>query len=99
MIIGINMIYESMQGDEEDCVTKLTGISLLMLALGVSLDALTVGFSLGTLGFPVYIVVLTFGVVGGLMSALGLVFGKYIGKFLGEHAEKFGGLVLIVLGD
>ncbi|WP_353893172.1 manganese efflux pump MntP family protein [Proteinivorax hydrogeniformans] len=100
VLIGANMIYESFkeEDNDEDCTKKLTGISLMILALGVSLDALSVGFSLGTLGFSTTVVVLTFGFFGALMSAIGLMFGKYIGAVIGNHAEKIGGLVLIALG-
>ncbi|WP_350343546.1 manganese efflux pump MntP family protein [Proteinivorax tanatarense] len=103
VLIGANMIYESLKEDKEDDSDKcsnnnLTGLSLLMLALGVSLDALSVGFSLGTLGFSTLVVVLTFGFFGGVMSAIGLIFGKYIGAVMGNNAEKIGGFVLIGLG-
>lgn len=75
----------------------LTGIPLLLLAASVSLDALSVGFSLGVFGYNVLVSALVFGVFGSLLTALGLLFGGNLGHWLGNRAELFGGGVLIIL--
>ncbi|SET07594.1 manganese efflux pump MntP family protein [Anaerobranca gottschalkii] len=98
VIIGINMIYETRKGKKDVFNIKLTGWSLIILAFSVSIDALTVGFGLGTVGFPLYLVVGIFGLLGGIMTAIGLTFGWFIGEWFGERSEFFGGLVLILLG-
>lgn len=98
VIIGINMIYETTKNNKNVFNTKLTGWSLIILAFSVSIDALTVGFGLGTIGFPLYLVVGIFGFLGGIMTAIGLTFGCFIGQWFGERSEFFGGLVLILLG-
>lgn len=98
IIIGANMLYECLKGEDGDCDKKLLGWSLVMLALSVSLDALTVGFGLGTYGFPIPLVVGVFGLLGGVMTAIGLIFGRFIGRWFGEKSEIIGGAVLIILG-
>ena len=70
----------------------------IVLAAGVSLDALTVGFGLGTLDFNLTLTVLTIGLVAGIMTALGFLFGKKLGGWLGDKAQIVGGVVLIGVG-
>ncbi len=98
IFIGGNMIYESLKGKDEDCEQRLMGWGLIFLAISVSIDALTIGFGLGTYGFSVPLVVLIIGLFGGFMTAIGLTFGMYIGEWIGDKSEIAGGLVLISLG-
>ncbi|NMA68809.1 MAG: manganese efflux pump [Desulfitobacterium sp.] len=77
---------------------SLQGIGLYALATSVSLDALSVGISLGTIGSQIGLTVLVMGTVAGLMMASGLILGGFIGSWLGKRAEALGGLVLITIG-
>ncbi|QNO15156.1 manganese efflux pump [Alkalicella caledoniensis] len=98
IFIGANMIYESYKGSEKPCEDKLIGLSLILLAFSVSLDALTIGFGLGAFGFSIPLVIAVFGFFGATMTAIGLSFGRYIGGWIGERSEMIGGTVLVVLG-
>jgi len=71
---------------------------LVILAGSVSLDALTVGFGLGTFNFNLPVTVGIFGAVAGVMTAGGFVFGRRIGGWLGNRAEMVGGLILAFIG-
>lgn len=71
--------------------------ALIVLAASVSLDALTVGFGLGTVAANIPVTVLTLGVVAGLMTAAGLTFGRYVGNWLGEKAVIVGGVILLAI--
>lgn len=77
---------------------SLTGWGMYMLAASVSLDALSVGFSLGTIKADVPLTVMTIGMVAGLMTGMGLVLGRIMGTWLGEKAELLGGLALFFIG-
>ena len=95
--IGGRMIWGCLK---EDCATpqlKLTGVSLLILSLGVSIDALSVGFGLGAFGYNILVTALVFGLFGGAMTAIGLLFGCRLGKIIGNRGELVGGFVLIIL--
>lgn len=70
---------------------------LLLLATTVSIDALTVGFSLGTVQMPVAYTVLIMGLVAGFMTYLGFRGGRLFGRLAGNYAGIFGGIVLIAL--
>lgn len=76
----------------------LSGWGVYMLAASVSLDALSVGFSLGTIKADVSLTVMTIGMVAGLMTGMGLVLGRIMGTWLGDKAELLGGLALFFIG-
>lgn len=77
----------------------LTGFwAVVLAAASVSLDALTAGLSLGVMHVNLALTVLTMGVVAGLMTFLGVIFGRKLGGWLGEKAQLFGGAVLIIIG-
>ena len=71
--------------------------SLLLLALSVSIDALTVGFSLGTFKMPVFITVIIMGIIAGTMTLLGFWGGRVFSRLVGSYAQMAGGLVLAIL--
>jgi len=73
-------------------------LNLIMLTISVSIDALTVGFSLGTLvNTPVLYTVLIIGSVAGAMTLLGFKGGKLFSRMMGSYAQMLGGLVLLLL--
>jgi putative Mn2+ efflux pump MntP len=73
-------------------------LNLIMLTISVSIDALTVGFSLGTLvNTPVLYTVLIIGSVAGAMTLLGFKGGKLFSRIMGSYAQMLGGLVLLLL--
>lgn len=76
----------------------LQGAGIYALAASVSLDALSVGFSLGALGSNIGWTVLIIGGIAGLMTLMGLVLGRLLGSWAGERAELLGGLALVLIG-
>ena len=77
---------------------SLRGFGIYVLAASVSLDALSVGFSLGTIRADILITVMIIGMVAGLMTGMGLVLGRVMGTWLGDKAEMLGGLALLLIG-
>lgn len=78
--------------------SSLNGYGIYVLAASVSLDALSVGFSLGTIRTDLFITVMIIGVIAGLMTGMGLVLGRIMGTQLGDKAELLGGLALFLIG-
>jgi len=73
-------------------------ISLIVLTTSVSVDALAVGFSLGTLfQMPVFYSVIIIGLVAGSMTILGFKGGRLFSRMFGSYAQVAGGLVLLGL--
>lgn len=77
---------------------SLQGAGIFALAASVSLDALSVGFSLGTLGSQIGWTVLIMGGTAGLMTFTGLLLGRILGTWAGEKAEFLGGVALVMIG-
>ncbi|TGE33949.1 manganese efflux pump MntP family protein [Desulfosporosinus sp. Sb-LF] len=77
---------------------SLNGFGIFVLAASVSLDALSVGFSLGTIRADIFLTVIIIGMIAGLMTGLGLILGRIMGTRLGDKAEILGGLALFLIG-
>lgn len=71
---------------------------LLLLAASVSMDALSVGFTLGTQKVNLILAAGVFGLVAGLMTFGGLCLGRVLGRVVGERAQLVGGVILIGIG-
>jgi len=71
--------------------------SLLVLGVSVSVDALTVGFSLGAAKVPILYTVLITGLVAALMTSLGWVGAKFFSEVMGKRAQTLGGLMLAAI--
>lgn len=68
-----------------------------VLGLSVSVDALATGFSLGTSRVPIPLTVAVMGTVAGLMTASGFVGGKWLGWAAGKGAQVLGGGILLLI--
>lgn len=112
VLIGLHMLKEALGNESKEENGKsffypskgakpriLTGIgAMVLVAISVSLDALTAGLGLGAMKANLILTVITFGVVAGLMTMLGLAFGQRLGRLLGQKAQLIGGMILIVIG-
>lgn len=93
--------YKFSQGKEMMAENRKFGqegwIAILLLATSVSIDALTVGFSLGTFKMPILLTVIIMGIIAGSMTLLGFKGGKLFGRLMGSYAQMAGGTVLVLL--
>lgn len=71
--------------------------AILLLGISVSIDALTAGFSLGTLKMPVLITAAITGIIAGSMTLLGFFGGRVFGRWMGVYAQMLGGVILFAL--
>lgn len=101
LLIGGNMIKESLSNDEENC----TGCSLkfrvmLVMAIATSIDALAAGVALvgKVTNNSIFLVVGVIGATTFLLSALGVKIGSIFGEKYKSKAEFIGGAILIILG-
>jgi len=97
-LIGAKMIYEGLQGDDEETVGALTDKALLMLSIATSIDAMAAGFSLTLLDVRPWLACVVISVTTFAFSWAGVQIGRRSGAWLGKKAEIFGGIVLILIG-
>jgi len=96
-VIGGNMIREAFTDEEERREKDATrGLSLIVLSVATSIDALAVGFSMSLLKTPIVVPAVVIGLVAAAFTACGLHLGRLVasGKRLSLYAEIIGGLVL-----
>ncbi len=100
LYLGAKMIWQSLYSGSAAApkIVLVKDWGLLLLAFSVSMDALAVGFTLGTRGTSLLFIVLTFGVIAGLMTLSGLLLGRWLGRGMGERAQLLGGVILIGTG-
>jgi len=99
--IGGKMIYESTaigheEGEGDSDPTR--GISLIMLSLATSIDALGVGVSLSVLGVEIIFPAVVIALVSFALTCVGMKIGPLVGRLFGKWVEAAGGLVLILIG-
>ena len=101
-LVGGHMIKEAFQdGKAEKPIKDYTkGITLVMLSVATSIDALAVGFSLSLLKISIWMPALIIGIVAGIFTLIGMRIGERIGaaKRLSFYAETIGGVILIGIG-
>lgn len=98
-LIGGNMIREALKGEEEDCDPSLAPLTMLLLAVATSIDALAVGVTFAFLQVDnIFLAVAFIGVTTFLLSAVGVKVGAVFGSRFKSKAELAGGLVLMGMG-
>lgn len=97
--LGARMLWDVRKCNlQQSRVALVNGWGLLLLSASVSMDALSVGFTLGALNTNLIPVTLIFGVIAGLMTVAGLLLGTVLGRCVGGKAQLLGGLILIAIG-
>jgi putative Mn2+ efflux pump MntP len=98
--VGGKMIHEAFQ-DEQSRASRedpTRGVSLVMLSVATSIDALAVGLSLAMVGISIWFPALIIGLVAGLLTVIGLLLGRRAGAYWGQRVEIAGGLILLAIG-
>lgn len=98
LAIGGKMLYESYQDGDKEEIKELTLVSLAILGIATSIDAMAVGFTLDLLPLDPYISTIVIGIVTVCFSYFGVYMGTRGSEYLENWAEKIGGLVLIAIG-
>lgn len=102
-LVGGNMLKEAFFGDEEERESEkdaTRGLTLVVLSVATSIDALAVGFSMSLLNLAIATPALVIGVVAAAFTVGGLYLGNRVANFkrLSSYAEILGGLVLLAIG-
>lgn len=99
IFVGGKMLYEAFHNDEtNDAKDPTRGLTLIILSLATSIDALAVGLSLAMLNISIWTPALVIGLVAGILTVVGLQLGRRCRAVWGKRVEIFGGLVLCTIG-
>lgn len=104
-LVGGNMLKEAILADEdeEDVAPRkdsTKGLTLVVLSVATSIDALAVGLSMSMLQVSIAFPAIVIGIIAGLFTIAGLHLGKRVARltWLSSWAEAVGGLVLWIIG-
>ena len=100
--VGIHMIREAIDPKAADETEKdpTKGITLVMLSVATSIDALAIGFGLSMLNLNIWISAVIIGIVAGLVTMVGIYLGEKLGSvsLLSRCSAVVGGIILLAIG-
>jgi putative Mn2+ efflux pump MntP len=98
--VGIRMVMSGLSPSDEryNHPNATKGLTLVMLSVATSIDAMAVGLSMAMLGDPVLLPSLVIGLVTFTLSLLALMLGNRLNNTFGKRLEVVGGVILIVIG-
>lgn len=98
-LIGAGMIREALSKEEDKVNDSFAPLTMLLLALATSIDALAVGITFALLpDVNIAAAVSYIGVITCVLSAIGLKVGNVFGLRYKAKAEFVGGAILILIG-
>ena len=96
--VAVRMGYESFKPPHLREGDPTRGLSLLVLAVATSIDALAVGLGLAALQTSLFYPAAVIGVVAFIMTVVGVKIGPIFGRLVGRWAELLGAAVLLAIG-
>jgi len=97
--VGIRMIREGMEtASEKQKKDPSRGMTMVMLSVATSIDALAIGLSLAMLEVNIWYPSVMIGIITSGMSLLAIKIGTKLGVVFGKRMEIFGGVILLFIG-
>ena len=96
--IGLNMIRETVWGDDDKHDANFGFRTMLIMAIATSIDALIVGVTMAFFSVNIVVAATVIGVITFVISAAGVYLGACFGAKIGSKAGILGGVILISLG-
>lgn len=99
LFVGGRMVMAGFS-DEEEAIVKdpSRGMTMVMLSVATSIDALAIGLSLAMMDINIWYPAVIIGVITSGLSLAAIAVGKRLGTLLGKRMEVVGGFVLIFIG-
>lgn len=97
-LVGLKMLAESREMEEEKGFDPLDFRVLVMLSLATSIDSFAVGLTLAFLKVSIILPSAIIGAVTFVFSYAGVIIGERFGHLFERKAEAAGGLILIGIG-
>ena len=80
--IGLNMIRESLTGDDDEITDNFSFREVTLLAIATSIDAFAVGITIALVNDPILISAAIIGIVAFAFTVAGIHIGKRIGNYV-----------------
>jgi len=95
--VAARMLRAARAPEADVCDDPSRGLTLVMLAVATSIDALAVGLSLAMLRVDIWTPAVTIGIVTASMSLLGIWLGGRLKLRLGSAAQVLGAVILLAI--
>jgi putative Mn2+ efflux pump MntP len=99
VFVGGRMILSGMDTEKPLKNDPSRGMTMVMLSVATSIDALAIGLSLAMLEVNIWYPSVIIGIITGCLSLLAIGIGKRLGVLFGKRMEIVGGLILIFIGS
>ena len=96
LIIGIDMIVESLNNKEYKDEIRFS--EMFFLSLATSIDALVIGLTFSLFDTNIILNIILIGIITFILSFIGVMFGIKIKKIVKFNSSLLGGIVLIIIG-
>jgi len=98
--VGGRMVWAGVKGDGRETFSRdpSRGVTLVLLSVATSIDALAVGWTLAMLGARIWYAAVTIGLVTGTLSVVAIRLGNRLGATVGRRMEVVGGVILLLIG-
>lgn len=93
-----SLIFSKKEDKNSKSLASASGLTLVGLGLGISLDSLAIGFSYGLLKIPAILATIVIVVQTLLATELGFTIGKRLPEKLRVYGEFLASAVLVVIG-
>ena len=100
MIVGAQILYKSLTEDNGRFtrIDPTRGISLFLLSVATSADALAAGLSMAMIGVTIWHAAMIIGLTTAVLTVIGMYIGSRVGRFFRKSFEFAGGIILIGIG-
>lgn len=99
VFVGGKMVWSGIRPSGEPTEKDPSkGMTLVLLSLATSIDALAVGISLAMIGVGIWYPGAIIGVVTAGISIAAIGLGRRLGRLAGNRMEIMGGLILVFIG-
>jgi manganese efflux pump family protein len=100
LFVGGRMILSGMDSSK-DLLKKdpSRGMTMVMLSIATSIDALAIGLSLAMLEVDIWYPSVMIGIITGCLSLVAISIGKRLGALFGSRMEIVGGMILVFIGS
>jgi putative Mn2+ efflux pump MntP len=97
--VGARMIHAGFDPEGQTYTADPSrGLTLVMLSIATSIDALAIGLTLAMLQVRIWYPSVVIGIVTGGLSLAALRLGSQLGARFGKRMEIAGGLILVLIG-
>jgi len=98
--VGGRMVRAGVKRDSQETFSRdpSRGVTLVLLSVATSIDALAVGWTLAMLGARIWYAAVIIGLVTGTLSVVAIRLGNRLGAAAGRRMEVVGGIILLLIG-